>query len=133
MTLRKLLASFAPADVVTVGFLLFLTMLNLLFHARVSEWLELTAANLTASFLICYLAYSADTRETRLMIGLHRWYLYLVVLLIFKELYFMIRPIHPVDYDGLLIAADRWIFGTDPTVWMSQFSHPILTEILQIA
>lgn len=133
MTLRKLLASFAPADVVTIGFLLFLTILNLLFYARVSEWRELVAVNLSVSFLIAYLSYSAKTTETRLMIGLHRWYLYFVVLLIFKELYFMIRPIHPVDYDGLLIEADRWIFGTDPTVWMSQFAHPILTEILQIA
>lgn len=133
MTLRKLLASFAPADVVTIGFLLFLTMLNLLFYARVPEWRELVVVNLAVSFLIAYLSYSAKTRETRLMIGLHRWYLYPVVLLIFKELYFMIRPIHPVDYDGLLIEADRWIFGTDPTVWMSQFAHPILTEILQIA
>jgi membrane-associated phospholipid phosphatase len=133
MTVRKLLASFAPADVVTIAFLLFLTALNLLFHARVQEWWQLVLVNLAVSSVIAFLSYSAETRETPLMIGFHRWYLYPVVLLIFKELYFMIRPIHPVDYDGMLIAADRWLFGTDPTVWLAQFSHPVITEILQIA
>jgi len=133
MTARKLFAAFAPADVVTVSFLLFLTGLNLAFHTRVAEWRELLLVNLTVSALIAYLSYSAETKETRLMIGFHRWYLYPVVLLIFKELYFMIRPIHPVDYDGLLIEADRWLFGADPTVWMAQFAHPVPTEILQIA
>lgn len=133
MTIRKLLASFAPADVVTIGFLLFLTVLNLLFFNRVPEWWLLVLVNLAVSALIAFLSYSAEHRKTPLMIGFHRWYLYPVVLLIFKELYFMIRPIHPIDYDGLLIAADRWLFGTDPTVWLGRFAHPVLTEILQIA
>lgn len=133
MTIRKLLAAFAPADVVTFGFLSFLTTLNLLFFTRVPEWWFLVLVNLAVSALIAFLSYSAEHRETPLMIGFHRWYLYPVVLLIFKELYFMIRPIHPIDYDGLLITADRWLFGTDPTVWLARFAHPALTEILQIA
>jgi membrane-associated phospholipid phosphatase len=133
MTVRKLLASFAPADVVTITYLLFLTVLNLLFHTRVQEWWLLVVVNLAVSSLIASLSYLAETKKAPLIIGFHRWYLYPVVLLIFKELYFMIRPIHPVDYDGVLIAADRWLFGTDPTVWLAQVSHPVITEILQIA
>jgi membrane-associated phospholipid phosphatase len=63
---------------------------------------------------------------------LHLWYIAPLVFITFKQLYFMIHPIHPIDYDDWLIAADRWIFGVDPTVWFYQFSHPIITEILQI-
>ena len=46
----------------------------------------------------------------------------------------MIGPIHGGrDFDDLLIAADRWLLGTDPTQWLARFSHPGLTELLQIA
>ena len=46
----------------------------------------------------------------------------------------MISPIHEgIDFDRLLIAADRWLFGTDPTVWLGRISNPYLTELLQIA
>jgi membrane-associated phospholipid phosphatase len=56
------------------------------------------------------------------------------VLFTFKQLHYMIGPIHGQrDFDRLLIAADRWLFGTDPTVWLIQFAHPLLTELLQIA
>jgi hypothetical protein len=26
-----------------------------------------------------------------------------------------------------------WVFGVDPTEWLLQFSHPFITEVLQIA
>ncbi|MBI4418102.1 MAG: phosphatase PAP2 family protein [Ignavibacteriales bacterium] len=131
--MKRFLAAFSPADVVTIGFLLFLILLNLVFHARVEMWLELTAVNVVVIIGIVLLAQAANRKQTPLLTGVHRWYLYPAVLLIFKELYFIIRPIHPVDYDDLLIQIDRWVFGTDPTVWLAQFAHPVLTEILQIA
>jgi len=46
----------------------------------------------------------------------------------------MIKPIHAGrDYDDLLIAIDKWIFGVNPTEWLAHLAHPALTEILQIA
>ena len=133
MRFRNTLATFSAADVVSILFLLFLTFLNIIFASRVTVWPELVLVNLGFSALIVFLANRAETQKTRLYIAMHRWYLYIVVLLVFKELYFMIRPIHPADYDQLLIQADRWLFGVDPTVWLSQFAHPVITEILQIA
>jgi membrane-associated phospholipid phosphatase len=44
----------------------------------------------------------------------------------------MIKPIRQQDYDQLFIQIDRWIFGTNPTHFLYQFSHPLITEILQI-
>jgi len=133
MKFRNTLASLSAADFVSILFLLFLSLLNIAFASRVTVWLELVLVNLAFASLIVFLANRAETRKTRLSIALHRWYLYIIVLLVFKELYFMIRPIHPVDYDTLFIEADRWLFGVDPTVWLSQFAHPVLTEVLQIA
>ncbi|MEK7250363.1 MAG: phosphatase PAP2 family protein, partial [Bacteroidota bacterium] len=65
---------------------------------------------------------------------LHDWYVPIATFFSFKALYFMIKPIHGGrDYDDVLIAIDRRLFGVDPTVWLTQFATPWLTEILQIA
>ncbi len=130
---RRFVALLSPVDLVSIAFLLILTALNIFFCARVEHWFVLIAVNLAAICAIFWLAWLAEEKRTRLLIGLHRWYCYLIILLIFKELYLMVHPIHPTDYDQLFIAIDRWMFGVNPTQWIGQFAHPVLTEILQIA
>ncbi|MDP2883971.1 MAG: phosphatase PAP2 family protein [Ignavibacteria bacterium] len=133
MNARKLLSLLSPADFVSIVFLLFLIALNLIFFARVPQWLDLVTINLAVIVVVLFLAWGAEAKKTRLLIGLHRWYCYLIIIFIFKELYLMVHPIHPVDYDQVLIAIDRWVFGVNPTQWIAQFAHPLVTEILQIA
>jgi membrane-associated phospholipid phosphatase len=130
---KRILSYLSPGDFVSIVFLLFLVALNLIFHSRVEQWFTIVVVNTAVVLLIGILAWGAETKKTRLLIGLHRWYCYFIILFIFKELYLMVRPIHPVDYDALFISIDRWMFGVDPTKWMAQFAHPVLTEILQIA
>ena len=36
-------------------------------------------------------------------------------------------------FDAWLIAADRWLFGTDLSVWLESFGHYWLTEAMQLA
>jgi len=133
MNVRRILSHLSPADLVTISFLLFLSLLNLIFAARVEVWYILVTINVVMSMLIVILAVNAETRRTKLLIGMHRWYLYPMVIGVFKELYFMIKPIHPIDYDQLLIQIDYWMFGVNPTEWLAQISHPVLTEVLQVA
>jgi membrane-associated phospholipid phosphatase len=133
MTIRKLISYLAPVDVVSIIFLLFLIGLNLVFIGRVSAWLEIIVINFVVIILVFTLAYLAETRKTKLLIGFHRFYSYLFVLFVFKEIYLMVRPIHPVDYDWLFISIDRWMFGVNPTQWIAEFAHPLITEILQIS
>ena len=128
--LRKLLT---PLDVVSIGFLSFLILLCLVFSARLDVWPWLVLVDLVGVGCILALARQAERKPTRLWIGFHRWYCYPIVLLVFKQIYLMVRPIHPIDYDHVFIAIDRAMFGVDPTVWISQFAHPLITEILQIA
>jgi membrane-associated phospholipid phosphatase len=131
--MRKYISHLSPVDIVSIVFLLFLIGLNLVFFSRVSAWLEIIAIDVAVIALIFTLAYWAATKKTRLSIGLHRLYAYPFILFVFKEIYLMVRPIHPVDYDWLFISIDRWIFGVNPTQWMMQFANPVLTEIFQIA
>ncbi len=133
MQLRKLVSYLTPADFVSLMFLFFLTSLNFIFFARVPVASTLITINLIVSACIFYIAYRSEQTPSKLWGAAHRWYYYPFIIFVFKELYFMVRPIHPIDYDELFITIDRWMFGVDPTVWMSQFANPVLTEILQIA
>jgi len=91
------------------------------------------AAEEAREFIEKMLARAAETKKTGLLIGLPRWYCYFIIIFVFKEIYLMIRPIHPIDYDQLFISIDQWMFGVNPTEWMARFANPVLTEILQIA
>lgn len=63
---------------------------------------------------------------------LRYFYIVPVIYLMYDQTHIFVRVVHPVDYDDLLILADRWLFGVDPTHWFEQFSMPALTEYLQI-
>ncbi len=133
MKIRTVISSLSPVDFVSIVFLGLLTLLNVIFSPRVSEWWELSLVNAVVVTLIVVLAGFAESRKTRLAIGIHRWYCYVLVILVFKEIYRMVHPIHPTDYDQLLITIDHWIFGVNPTEWMYRFANPLLTEVLQTA
>ena len=131
--LRNLFRLLTPVDITSIVFLLFLVALNVIFFGRVSAWLEICFANAVVITVILLLAYWAEIKKTKMLVGLHRFYSYLIVLFVFKEIYLMVHPIHPVDYDAFFISIDQWIFGVNPTQWMMKFAHPVLTEIFQIA
>ncbi len=133
MNIKRIFSYLSPVDFISILFLLFLTALNVVFHSRVEAWLIIITINICVIIGIILLAYIAEKKRTKLLIGLHRWYCYPIILFVFKELYLMVRPIHPVDYDWLFIAIDQWMFGVNPTQWFAQFAHPLITEILQIS
>jgi membrane-associated phospholipid phosphatase len=122
------------ADVLLIGFLGLLTLINLVFSARIPSWKVLILINVVVTAAVFLLAYARYSTGSKVLAAIHDWYVPPAVFLSFKELYYMIRPLHlGQDYDDVLIAIDRWIFGVNPTEWIYQFSHPVLTEILQIA
>ena len=133
MTLRRLTRYLHSGDVLLIGFLCMLTAIDLIFASRIPRWKELVVINVVVVTSIFCLAYFRHTTGNRILRYIHDWYIAPGVFLSFKELYFMIHPLHGRDYDDLLIAADRWLFGVDPTHWIGQFAHPVLTEILQLA
>jgi membrane-associated phospholipid phosphatase len=133
MNFRQRLSILAPVDFISIVFLSFLTLLNIVFASRVVVWKELVLINVTVIAVIYALATLAHTRKNRLLLATHRWYCYLLVIVVFKEIYQMIHRINPTDYDYIFIAVDHWMFGVNPTQWLYQFSHPLITEILQSA
>lgn len=134
MNLRSLVRTLHSTDAVIVSFFLLLTLLNLVFAGRIPGWWVMALVNALVIGGILLVARARAARDSKVLAILHDWYVAPLVFFTFKELYFMIKPIHQgIDYDDWLIAADRWLFGVDPTVWLARFSHPVLTEILQIS
>ncbi len=133
MKLKKYFSALQPVDLVVVVFALLLIALDIIFHSRIEHYFELISINVFVIIFVLVVVNLDARYENKLLKSIRSWYIAPIILLTFKQLYFMIAPIHGKDYDTLLIEIDRWLFGVDPTVWLWQFSHPLLTEIIQIA
>lgn len=119
-------------DFIVLSFYALLILLNLIFHHKIDNWSLFIIFNLLVIIIVIVLAYTAETFRYKTLQLIHYFYLIPLVLITFKEIYFLLRILRPEDYDQLLIDIDRWMFRGDPTVFLNQYSHPLLTEILQI-
>ncbi len=61
------------------------------------------------------------------------WYPHLFFIFCFEELGHLVHLVYPGWFDGRLLAADYWLTGAYPTVWLEQFAHPALNEFMQFA
>ncbi len=121
-------------DFVIIFFFGILSFMTVLFAPRLSRWWLLVIINLGVvayAYLVAYL--HCRTRST-LLRWLHDWNAIPLLIYCFKEVYYLIEPIYGgTVFDARLIAIDRWLLGSDPTVWLARFSNPYVTEVLQVA
>lgn len=133
MNLKKYFFPLQPVDLVVIVFAVILIVLDIIFHSSIKHYLALISVNVVVIIFVLVVTNLDVRHENKILRSIRSWYIAPMILLTFKQLYFMIAPMHGKDYDTLLIEIDRWLFGVDPTVWLWQFSHPLLTEIIQIA
>ena len=133
MAIQRHLRNLHAADVVVICFGGILTLLSMVFADRVPEWRALIFLNCLVLTAIWALAHAEAATEARIIRVVHDWYVVPVIVLYYKELYYLIGPIRGgKDYDQLLIAIDRGLFGGDPTECLARLAVPPLTELLQI-
>jgi membrane-associated phospholipid phosphatase len=133
-SLRRIYTSLNSTDILLIVFWGLLSIISLVFISRLPYWRLIILANLTACCLTCGIAYAACSTGSRVLRWIHDWDSFLLVVFTYKQVYYLIRPIHlNRDYDALLITIDRWIFGINPTQWLARFTNAGLTEVLQIA
>jgi membrane-associated phospholipid phosphatase len=133
MGVKSLLASLRAMDAVGLLALLLLALTNIIFSTRVPHWGLLVPLNLVLAFVIISLVSTAGNSSNKVLDFLRDWYPVPVTLIVFKELYLMVHPINPHDFDVMFITIDRWIFGTDPTRWLGHWTNPFLTEVMQFS
>ncbi len=122
-----------PVDALVILFALVLSCVDILVRQRLDSWYGLIAINLVACAAVIWVARIAGKGEPKFWRWVHNWYPVPIILLVFKEVYVIIQSLGWEDWDSVLIGIDRTVLGVHPTVWLSQFSFPLLTEILQIA
>jgi membrane-associated phospholipid phosphatase len=121
-------------DVLMMAFATAIGAGTLVVLPRVPAWLEIVVpcALIVAGVpLVAWLRTHLDLAPIR---ALHDWALIIVILVTYRAVVLLAGPAHGGQVvDPWLVAADRWLFGTDPTVWLHRIASPALTEVLQIA
>jgi membrane-associated phospholipid phosphatase len=121
-----------PVDALIIAFIFILTAAYAAMGGAPSTVASLFAANVVITLGIFALeaAAAAGNRFLRIV---RDFYPVPMIFIVFKEVHIVIQTLHRADLDPVFIAIDRWIFGTDPTVWFHQFASPGLTELLQVS
>jgi membrane-associated phospholipid phosphatase len=134
MNIRRYTSSMHTTDVLLIAWAVFLSVVNIVFSGRLPYWRIFLGLNAASVVFIVGIATLRGRTASKFIRIIHDWYIAPAVFLTFKQLYYLIKPIHlGADYDDWLILADRWLFGVDPTVWLYRFAHPVITEVLMIA
>ena len=133
MTLQRLSSPLNPVDALIVAFAFLLAIFCIFFAGIVHVWLSIIFINAVTGAAIIGLSYRAQQGRSGFWRLLHDWYPVPVIFFSFKEMYIIIQSFGTRDYDNLLIAIDHRMFGVHPTIWLTQFASPLLTEVLQIS
>lgn len=131
--MMKKLKSLNPTDLVVVLFYTFLTLMTVFLRNSIEYWFLLIFLNVFIVSFVIWISNKAEKERTTLWRNIHFYYVIPTIFVTFKIIYVLLSAYRTVDYDDLLIEIDRFIFGTDPTVFLYQYSHPIITELMQIA
>ncbi len=129
-TLRANLLAF---DVYTVIIMTIYSILALAFYPYVSNAAAIILQNALIATTIAALVLLTTLTSAPLFVLLRMFYIIPVIYIMYGQVHALVPAVHPVDYDDVLIAADRLLTGgVDPTVWMGRLAMPALTEYLQI-
>lgn len=131
--MRSILRVLRSVDALVICFTFILSLIILFFTNHRAEAMLLIGMNVLAGIGIILLALNVKTSRSAILRACLDWYPVPAIFLIFKEIHEITLLLNSKDWDNILIAIDYGIFRTNPTVWLSQFSTPAVTEILQIA
>jgi membrane-associated phospholipid phosphatase len=117
----------------TIGMVLLLDLLILVFM-RLEQAGDIFVLNVF--IVVCILVVNFAHRrfpDSRLQF-FRDWYVLPLLIVVYLENRRLIPLINPHDMDDVLIAIDRFLFlGYDPTVLLERLTHPLVSEVLQVA
>lgn len=129
---------------VALGYLGVSSVLIAMFAENVPHPVKLIGAQAFVAFLILLLcrleagaaAIAARCGESFTSNFWHfwrHWYPHLFFLFCFEELGKLVHLVSPQWQDAKLIAADYWLTGVHPAIWLEQFATPSRNEFMQFA
>lgn len=118
-------------DLLTAIYLIFWIVLILLKYSHIPG--AFLFLNLHVAVLMLVFILGGIKSDTTFLKFIQHWYPFMFLPLFFTALHYLIPIIHPQNLDQVLIKIDRFITGTDPTVWLERFYNPLLVEIMQLS
>lgn len=137
-TLKKNFKYLEIPDLTNQIFLILIALLSIIFVDRSPERFLIPVVNIILCLLIIYFVShyekksEQDRRKPSLTRFLRFWYPGFMIFFCFKEIYLIMISAHNVLYDKYLINIDRWLFGTDPSIYLSKFINSYAVEFFQI-
>lgn len=125
-------------DVTNQIFLIIVSVISLVFVESLGEKLLIPLINIILCILIIYFVShyekkpDLDKRKRSISRFLRFWYPAFMILFCFKEIYVIMISANNVLYDNYLIKTDYWLFGVNPTEYLSKFLNPYAVEFFQI-
>ena len=125
-------------DVTNQIFLIIVSLISLIFVDSLPEKFLIPLINIILCILIIYFVShyekksEPEKRNRSISRFLRFWYPAFMILFCFKEIYIIMISTTNVLYDSYLIKIDQWLFGGNPTDYLSKFLNPYAVEFLQI-
>ncbi|MBK8983129.1 MAG: phosphatase PAP2 family protein [Ignavibacteria bacterium] len=137
-SLKKNFSYLEIPDITNQIFLLILSVLIVFSSENILLSALIPFLNLLLCILIIYFVShyekktDAEKKEKSWSRFLRFWYPSFMILFCFKEIYLIMIGFDTRLYDPELIRIDNWMFGVNPTEFLSAYSYPFLVELLQI-
>ncbi|MDZ4712918.1 MAG: phosphatase PAP2 family protein [bacterium] len=125
-------------DITNQIFLVVISVFSIIFVSSLSEKFFITLVNIVLCLLITYFVshYEKKPVENKTERSVSRflrfWYPGFMILVCFKEIYIIMMSLDHGLYDTILLNIDYWLFGVNPTEFLSRFINPFAVEFLQI-
>ena len=115
----------------SLGMIVLYTLLDLIFITHVRGSLGILQANILTGFAIIAFCVWHDQTGSRIALLIRSFYILPVGYMMYSQVSNYIPLVNPTNFDTLLASWDMTLFGVNPTVWIYQFAHPVLTEYFQ--
>ncbi len=134
----RIVSELAPHEVLLFVFAGVFSLIAVLASGRVTQWPQVLINMFIAVGIITLMSYWSITSTSG---AAGRWsrrfrllYLFPLIPIYFTSAGYISYPLHGHDFDSMFIAADRLIFGVNPTHWLADHfpTWPWLTEYMMI-
>ena len=125
-------ASLWSTEYLSLGMIALYTLLDIVFIRQVEGSFGILQMNLSVALAIIASAMWYQQTRVRIALIFRSFYILPVAYMLYSQVSNYIVHVNPNNYDAVLAAWDRAIFGVNPTEWIHRFSHPVLTEYFQI-
>ncbi len=128
--IRRALGAF---EWVTFAYLAWLNAVLAVFHRNVTHAPQYFVIHCWIVLGIICLTWAAAHSRNRVLRFARDWYPLPLYLFFFEELQSLVHAIFPGWFDRWLIQFDFGFAGVHPSVWLAQFSNPVLNDFMQFA